>query len=736
MIQIFASLGLLLLVLGLSGGAWHFWEKVGDPVIPAGRYLVVAGLLCAGASALVSYLRGHKWLAKEYFTDKRIWAAGLLAIFFSDWLVRPWGLFKGPTIRGELLLAGFICYLLLAKRRWIRFFSLWPPIVAALLVWSFQLASKGALLFSDDHAMFLFRLKLLRENFPSIPFWSPLWNAGFDARDFFATGALNAYFIGAPLLYLVPVETAYPVIVCIIMWALAPACVYAACRIIGLPPITAALSTTLSLCSGLFWFRWSLKYGTLGFITSAALFPLTLALAVRFIKEAKPSIVCGAALCVIATLMLLWSPSGIAALPMLFVALPQMPRLVRSKHHIVALAVIIALNLPWICMMWKVSSVGRFLNSHTETLASTKPTSAVDSNTHASATNPPTAVNAATYRHKGGSISLKKALAHWQSNAAALNPLIVVLAIPALVAFSSIARPYIIAVAVWLFLLGTVGVSLKPQLELDRMIVLASIVITIPIGQYLTQLFAVAGRGRSWRLAASCAGAFLIIGPFAATSVVLNRSDDTYSFADKEVASLVRAISSNAAGGRVVFSGCVLHQLSGGHLAPLPIWSKTPMVASSYAHNIWKYQQPIPESLLARGDSGVREFFDLMNASLVTAHEPPWIEYFKTRPSEYEQIWRGSDFFVFKRVNYTPTYTVRGELDNLTFTSNSISFTPNTDSLVLKFRHFPFIESSSCKLQAAPSIVGFNLISLSECAPGTRVTIQSVSPARRLFGDA
>ncbi len=736
MIQILASLGLLLTALGLSGGAWHIWDKVGDALIPAGRYLVVVGLVCAGAAAMVSYLREHGWPSKETFADKRVWTLGLLAIFFSDWLVRPWGLFKGPTIRGELLVGGFICYLLLRNRRWIGFFSLWPIIIVGLLLWSFQVASNGALLFSDDHAMFLFRLKLLRDNFPSIPFWSPLWNAGFDARDFFATGALNAYFMSAPLLYLFPAETVYPVIICGILWFLAPACVYLASRLVGLSRVAAALATSLSLCSGLFWFRWALKYGTVGFITSAALFPLVLALAVGFIKQARPSIQSAAALCLSTTLMLLWSPSGIAALPILLVALPHLPRLICSKRHIITFAVIVGLNLPWMCIMWKVSSVGRFLNSHTESLATPTPTTTIDSGSSASPLPAPGSVSASTYRHKSGSLSFKKALANWQNNATALNPVIVALAIPALVVFSSIARPYIIAVSAWLFLLGTVGVSLKPQLELDRMIVIASIVATIPIGQYLALLFAAAGRGLSWRLAGSCAGAFMLIGPFAATSVVLNRSDDTYSFADREVASFVRILSNNAAGGRVVFSGCVLHQLSGGHLAPLPLWAKAPMVASSYAHNIWKYEQPIPEVLLSRGDSGIREFLDLMNASLVTAHEPTWVEYFKTRPTDYEQIWRGTDFFVFKRRNYSPSYTVRGELADLTFTSNSISFTPSTDSLVLKFRHFPFIQASSCQLRPEPSSAGFNLISLSKCIPGTRVTIQSVSPVQRLLGGA
>lgn len=734
--HLIASTGLLLIVLGLSGGALHFWERSGDALIPAGRYLILAGIICGALAIFASYLRGKGLPSKESFLDGRAWTGGLLAIFFSDWITRPWGLFKGPAVRGELILGGLICFLLLRRVAWIHFFTSWPLVAAGLLIWSFAVASNGALLFSDDHAMFLFRLKLLKENFPSIPFWSPLWNAGIDARDFFATGALNAFFLGAPFLYAFPVETVYPFLIGGILWILAPLCVFLASRLLGLSTLAAALSTTLSLCSGLFWFRWALKYGTVGFITSTSLFPLVAALAIAFIRTERPSLLRGAALCMSVSLMLLWSPSGIAAAPILLVALPQIPRLLRSKRHVAALCVIIALNLPWVCMMWKVSKVGRFLDSTSTQSVPPTPTTSFES--ISSNNNPPPTTSAETpaYRHKRDSISFKQALNHWQNNAIALNPLLVIFALPALIGFTGTGCVYLISLCVWLLLLGTVGVSFKPQLELDRMIVMASILFTIPVGQYLSQLFLAAQKGFAWRMAASCAGAFVLIGPFAATSVVLNRSDDTYTFANKEIPSLVRTLSNHASGGRVIFTGCVLHQMSGGHLAPLPMWANTPMIASSYAHNIWKYEQPIPEHLIAQGDAGIVEYLDLVNASVVVAHEPKWIEYFKVRQMDYHQVWRGGVFVVFKRAHYSPSYAVSGQLSGLSFTSRDITFTPQTESLVLKFRHFPFIEASSCAMEARPSAAGFDLIALSGCTPGQPVTIRSVSPAKRLLGSS
>jgi hypothetical protein len=731
-IHILASFGLLLTVLGFSGGAWHPWDSSNAAIIPAGRYLVLVGMALAAASVCYSYLVGYGLPSHEAFTEKRVWSFGLIIIFLSDWLVRPWGLFKGPAIRGEILVGAMICYLLMRKQLWSRFFSIWPLIVSGLLIWSFYLAANGMLLFSDDHPMFLFRLKLLKENFPNIPFWSPLWNAGFDARDFFATGALNAYLLSAPLVHLFPVETVYPIIISGLLWVFAPLCLYLAARAMQLSRIAAAISATLSLCSGLFWFRWALKYGTIGFITSAALLPLVLALAVNFLGKERPQYLQILALSVTTSLMLLWSPSGIALIPVFLIAVPKLPKLIRSKRHALAIVLTIAINLPWMTMMWKVSNVGKFLNAHHSATVASDPIPLRDPSPALSTKD--NGNGAAPFRHKAGSLDLKKALNQWQSNAAALNPLLLVFAVPALIAFAGAARWYLIGTSIWLFCLGTIGVSLKPQLELDRMIVIASIVITIPIGQYLSQLFSSAGRGLSWRLAASCAAAFVLISPFGATAVVLNRSDDTYTFATKELYSLIRILSNNSSGGRVMFSGCVLHQLNGGHLAPLPMWADTPMIASSYAHNIWRYEQPIPEHLISKGDGGITEFLDLMNVTVVTAHEPTWIEYFRKRPEDYQQIWRGEVLFVFKRLNYSASYTITGALSDLEFNSRSISFIPSTSYLTLKFRYFPFLRASGCNLSSAPSEAGFEMISLSKCTPGTRVTVDSVPPIQRLFG--
>jgi hypothetical protein len=735
--QRLGSLALLIIVLGVSGGAWYLWDKdTGLLITPAGRYPVALGVALLILTVFASLLIRRELPTKDALCDTRIWSLGLVGIYLSDWVTRPWGFFKGSSIRGEIFVGFVLSYLLLKKGQAVRFFTLWPLIVVVLLAWSFKIASNGALLFSDDHAMFLFRLKLLKENFPNIPFWSPLWNAGFDARDFFATGALNVFILFSPIIYLFNVEQVYSFIVAVLLWIITPLSVFSSSRLLSLSKKGSAIATTLALCSSLFWYRWSLKYGTVGFITSTALFPLVFALSVRLLHTDLPKWRTIIFFALVSSLMLLWSPSGLALIPLVALALNRAPTLIFSRRHILTALLILAINLPWMAIMWKVSNLGHFLNSEqTASLAAPTPISSEGDSGNITAPLPqPPPSNGTIYRHGRGQFNLKKALNNWHNNANSLNPLILILAIPAIIIFPGLGKRYLVGTSIWLVGLGTVGVSIKPQLELDRMVVMASILATIPIGHLIAQAILSANRGNTWRLSAATICSFLLIGPFAATSIVLNRSDDTYSFMSSEAIELRDVIANNSAGGRAFFSGCVLHELSGGHLAPLAIWTNIPMYATSYAHNIWWYTQPIPQNQLQRGDQGVRDFLDGINATLVLAHEPAWIEYLKKRPAEYKQIWRGESFFAFKRISYTSNYALSGSLSDMEFSTNSATFTPLSEAVTVKLKYLPFLEASGCKVAPAPSNLGFDLISLSECIPGASVTLTSASPLKRLFG--
>jgi len=368
-------------------------------------------------------------------------------------------------------------------------------------------------------------------------------------------------------------------------------------------------------------------------------------------------------------------------------------------------------------MMWKVSSVGKFLDSN----ASTHVT---QTNQTEHASNP--------YRHRAEGISFKKSLKNWQEAAGSANPLVVILAVPAIL---SLARPFrrpYGTVCTWLLLLGTVGVSLKPQLELDRMLVIAGVLASFPIASLITQIFRQSTQSTRHRLTAVIVGGFLLASPCAIHKMLTNQLFDKYSFAGPEVQKLSDTIGTLSHGGRGLFTGCVLHQLSDGHLAPLPLWSTTPLIASSYAHNIWKYQQPIPESFLQQREEGIPRFFDLMNVTVVMAHEPDWRTYFLERPHLYAERERHKDFIIFERTGYKPTYVLEGSAQDLSQDSNSVTLTPLSERVVLKLKHFPFIESSRCTVTPYNVTPDLSLVELSGCPIGEPVTLKSVTPARRL----
>ncbi len=728
-----APVTLLLALIALSTGTLRLWDLNGPELIPAGRYAMGIAIL-TGVTYLLFSIRKRKFPSREELSEPRVWMLGLLVLFVTDWICRPYAFFQGPSIRGELILLAIVAYVFL-KRQSYAVMPLAAVATALFLFSTFIWLSRGRVLISDDHAMFLFRLRLLKENFPSIPFWSPLWNAGFDARDFFATGALNAFLIASPLVYLFDIEKVYNIIVAIFIWLLTPACTYSAARMLHRPREESAVAALLVMCTGLTWYRWALTYGTMGFLVSTALFPLAVGLSLRFISDEAPRIRDLILLVVVVTLMLLWSLSGIALAPLVIVALPYASRILRSRRHILTILVVIAINLPWVLMLWKVSSVSRFLSSDAKVETSVQ----VESNPRAtSEASQATLSQGSTFRHKKGELSIRKSLDAWQQSAGALNPLILVFAIPALISLHGLLRRGFAAVTTWLVLLGTVGVSLKPQLELDRMIVMAAVIVCIPVGQFLMNLFRLSHHSRSHAFASSIAGAFLFTGPLSTSAILHNRSFDHFHFAEASVDELSEVIKRNAQGGRALFTGCVMHELSGGHLAPLALWSETPLVASSYAHNIWRYEQPVPKSYLSLGEQGIQDFFDDMNVTLVLAHEPEHRRELASRPSRYTELWRGGRFVLFERLGYKASYVLEGQTSSLIQDHNSVSLTPESTRVVLKFRYFPFLTTDipECSIRPYPAAPELDLIELTGCPLGKQVTIQSITPKERLFGGA
>jgi hypothetical protein len=155
------SLAAVLTLLAVSGGSWFFWSPTPPALIPSGRYLALAAVVSLLAGFLYAYALKRQRPRLEHFASPHVWTLGLVAIFCSAWMCRPYSFFQAPWFRKEIVIAALVAYAL-SYSSWKRFFIALPVLTAVMSIGIFLNESGGQLLFVDDHAMFIFRLKLLK----------------------------------------------------------------------------------------------------------------------------------------------------------------------------------------------------------------------------------------------------------------------------------------------------------------------------------------------------------------------------------------------------------------------------------------------------------------------------------------------------------------------------------------------------------------------------------------------
>jgi hypothetical protein len=687
------STGLALMVFGLCSGVVSLWEKGALEIFPSFRYTaIVAAILIALAGALL----GPNW--RQARLQAEGFAFGLLLVFLSDWLTRDYNFFQGPSIRGELLLAAILAFFLgrkLGKAFW-GWYALCSIVVVAMV---FINQSAGRPLFSDDNATFIFRLSLLKSAFPFVPFYYPLWNAGMDARDFFATGAFNIFFLTSPLIYLSNLWHTYNWIIVFAALLLPAICMYLAARIEKFSPMAAAAAVLLSFSTGLVWYRWALKYGTLGFITTAALVPLNFALLAKLFSEDRELskteavlLVCGL------SLMLCWTPAGLVFLPWAAYELFHLRRLLKKAYFLKIILALLIINLPWMGLFWSVSNVSRFLQPGKP--AAQEAAVAAVQGAEISKDAASTSLAEGWSRHR--KVNLKKSLKVVREMAFSSNPLILFLAWPGILLLRRPTRQLTYLLVPWLLGLGSLVITIFPQLEFDRMILILTLCLCLPTALALEKLFDLFGAAYHRRLLPALSAAFLLLGPFCVSSIFYNRSFEQFAFASPLVGSLASAIEEHGGAGRTMFAGFILHELSQGHAAPLSVLTGHALIASSQFHNLWDYTEVLPSSFLKRVEhgNGMEDYLELYNVSSVVAHETKWRDYFLTRAELYETSWKDESFMLFKVRDFKSNWFVTGQGELLAQSDRSVKVRVASSEAVLKFAYFPFLQSSACRLSA------------------------------------
>jgi hypothetical protein len=713
--QIFFSFGLGLILLFALAGSISFWNADGVELFGAARY----SLICAALPIVFALYMGGRRAIK---LDPRGFALILPVLYCIDWLPKSYSLIQGPHIRGELLIAFLLALFLIRDHKlgWVRLFAIFS--IMALST-TFLVEAQGRTLTSDDHPSFLYRLWLLKEQFPFIPFYYPGWNAGIDQRDFFATGALNVFLLFAPFIYAFPLEHSYTILISLVLFLLPSVSFYIAARILHFRVSTALFASLLGLCSSLLWYRWGLKYGTMGFIASASLVPLNLALFQRIISKPQDT---SRALYLLSictcTLMLLWSPSGLIFIPCAAFALFNLRSLLRSPKFLVYAASLLAINLSWLLIFVSVSKVGNFIQVY-------KPSYDSMAEEQEKKTGKPHIEVAPTTLAEFGRASQKIL----RQTSVSANPLLILLCLPGLALLRGIRRNFWSAHFAWLLMLGTLVALFKPQLELDRMLVVLCFVSALPCAKALEQLLALSKRSPISKIASASALSFVLVSPLATGSLLRNRSFDHFHFSNPRTAELRSLITQHAGLGRAVFTGFVLHDFAHGHLAPLPLLTGVPIVASSPFHDQWTYKELFPKSVVDAGDAAIEALLDDYNATLVVAHEERWVDYFRSRRPQYQVLGEARPFTVFKRMNYQPTYFRSGAGLIESQDNSSVTLRLDTVDADLKFSYFPFLRSTACTLTPIPSATGKNMIGLRGCPLNIPIKIESCGTWCRVF---
>lgn len=629
---------------------------------------------------------------------------GLLLLLLGDYLIRRWTFFSTPDFRWYVVGGGVVSTALvyLFRARGAQFIRLSPFFLLAIqcvLLAGFTKFASGRMIFSDDHPSFLYRLQLLTEMFPRIPFYNPDWNAGWSAREFFATGSLPFLFFVSPIAYsvdLLRVENLgwYTVCVGLIGTFLLPLSVYLGGHFFRRPREECAIAALLSIAPSLGLCEWLLHYGTVGFVISSALSVPLVALGTSlFFESEKCSIARVGLLAVLCTLCFFW-PLGVAIVaPLGVLALGYRCTRVRAVSMGLLVAMYVVLNSWWIPTFVREARVLEFLSSsklpgthaELEQKSESKP-------------------SIAPWKRAS------KLLDQFRELASKVNPILFFLGLPALLWLKGESeRNVLLMTVLWLLILAAFGDLIKPQLELRRMILPATFFLCIPSAAYIAEVIRRAGTndGRLVRKMQKAGALVLVLGfcfvtPLNARGYYQNKSDMRFVFAPPELPQLVQSLRTLGPGGRIFFFGFVLHELGasnsqsqdGGHIAPLASLSGRMMYASHFYHARWSAVDPIPSDVRKNGPEAIERFLDLLQVTGVVASRSDWLSYIQTRPG-YREVTTIGRYHLFERtMRSRMDWIDSGEGEVRVISHDAIEIVPRSETLVLRFRHEPLLRAN------------------------------------------
>ncbi len=733
--SILISLVILMGVVAVTASTYHLWDPSGFVLIGGAKQLAIPGFIL-----LFSGLALNKFKFTGIKIIPEVFILGLLWIFSTDWLFNPYGLTPAPSSRGGLILFILISAILTFCNKTWNYRLLALGLLSIVLI-NFLGESAGNLITTDDHATFLHRLILLKQNFPNVPVYDALWNSGYDQRAFFATGSFNYFFLTLPLTYFFEPQTVYNFCFIIAAILLPFASTYLACRVLNFPRRATWIACILILAPSAEWYQWIYNSGTMGFVISAGLMPLNIALVIKLLNtEEKFPFYYALLLIITFTLMLFWSASGLMFIPLIIVGIYKIIRqkLFFKNYVRLILLALLLINVPWIIALCSVSKVGNFIQSE-KTVELPKLTTANNQVNLIPADHQ--LVSTQKFKHKSSGIEIKNVMQLIRDMSSKLNPLLLFLAIPGVFLFTKHSRKLLLFTFSWMALCLTCY-QLKPQLELDRVFILYTLISCLPAALAIDQILArykvnqLSYRSLILNLIQAITLGFLIATCIQANVIINNQTLVKHSFQGETTAGLINEISQYKNRGRVLFSGMILHEINGGHLAPISEYTQTPIIAKSFTHDTWNYQQVFPVEILQDHARLIPEYLDLNNVVAVFAHEPFWIKFFQEHSDLFSLKTKVGHFYLFDyHSKNKPSYFLNGNGVILEQNNHNLKFMLDNPEAIIKFRYFPFLETNStCQMKAKKMFDELELIELTGCPVNQEIILKAKPLWKRILG--
>lgn len=497
----------------------------------------------------------------------------------------------------------------------------WPraafPMVLAILAFTVAGSVVGfvretglAALSNDDHPSFQFRMQALADSIPRVIYYNPFWNGGKVATYAAASGSVGPALFYLPFLSFLPMDRIYSAGLLVLFVGVVPVVAGGSVRVAGGSWTAACMAAILSLGTSWGFFRWLLKFGTVG-ACFAAVFLLPVAcLLYRLLYGTEFRWRHGFVLVVCSCFFLAWPANGIfsvALLPALLLAIPRLNR--RRVGWLLGCGAVIAVIIAPL-------AIG--IVSRTD-LAGFAGGGALE--------------------HPHGAAGLREGLNTLGSALREVHPLLLwfgVIAAP----FAGCARfrRFLPPILIPLLLMAGWSRMLPGGAAFERAMVPAGFLAVWPAALGCAKLVS-SGKRRHAPMAALVIG-LLAAGAYVTTRFYANDSQASYRVRPPDVDQLVEWIREHTpTDARVLFGGMTSHAYGGGHVAVLPMLAQREMMAADYyqfSPRLVEYFYPPREFRKTDGD--VYRFLHLYNVSHVVAYdEASVVRFYRKYPDLYEE---------------------------------------------------------------------------------------------------